>query len=386
MRQMVEFFKRETVLSVAGILAVLSMILVHPDADYAGYVDVKTLAMLFCLMLVMAGFQKLGIFARIGETLINHVSGEKGICAVLVFLCFFTSMFITNDVSLLTFVPFALTVLKLAGLEELVIPVVVLQTIAANLGSMMTPIGNPQNLYLYGQSGMENAAFILLMLPYAAAAFVLLACCVLLVKTERTGKKRKTERNREAERNYGATAGATEVAAGVRRRLFLYLILFICCIASVAHLIPWQLLLILVTAAVLISDRSLFVKVDYALLLTFVAFFVFIGNMGRIAFFYELLSRIVQGNEVIVSVLASQIISNVPAALLLSGFTDQWQGLIVGTNLGGLGTLIASMASLISYKKIVRSYPRQKGRYLVQFTAANIGFLIVLLIFWGCVK
>lgn len=376
-QRVIEWVKKETVLSVAAVLAVISMMLVKPDAAYGGYVDDKTLAMLFCLMLVMAGFQKLGVFAAMGESLINRVNGEKGIAAVLVFLCFFTSMVITNDVALITFVPFALTVLALAGLERLVIPVVILQTIAANLGSMLTPIGNPQNLYLYGKAGMGAGEFVGLMLPYVGLAGAMLLVCVMCLKcgggvavqeNEATDSREQRELHKVSQTNSKQS----------QLRLAAYLVLFALCIGTVAHLLPWPILLAVVSIVMLLLDRELFKRVDYALLATFAAFFIFIGNMGRVPVFYEFLNRVVQGNEVAVSVLASQIISNVPAALLLSGFTDHWQGLIIGTNLGGLGTLIASMASLISYKNIVRAYPEKKGVYLLWFTVANVGFLMLM--------
>lgn len=363
------FIRREAVLSAALLLAVLSMFLVAPDSTYVTYTDYKTLALLFCLMTVMAGFQNLGIFHRIGEGLLKQVKGSRQVAVILVSLCFFSSMVITNDVALITFVPFAITVLKMAALEELLIPVIVMQTIAANLGSMVTPIGNPQNLYLYSLSGIPPVGFIRLMVPFAAVALVLLLVWLMAVRNrgiETVSLRRETGAN-----------------AGTGKRFLVYFLLFIACIGSVARLIPWQVLLICVVISIMVTDRQLFLRVDYSLLLTFAGFFIFIGNMKRVPAFYDLISRIVTGNEVMTAVVSSQVISNVPAALLLSGFTDQWKALIIGTNLGGLGTLIASMASLISYKYVAREYPEKRGRYLLVFTVANLVFLGVLLIFGG---
>lgn len=347
MKRVKEFVKRETVLTAAFLLAALSMVFVRPDRAYGGYVDYQTIALLFCLMAVMAGFQKLGIFSYIGRELLGRVRTGRQAAAVLVGLCFFSSMAITNDVALITFVPFALTVLRMAGLSGLILPVVALQTIAANLGSMLTPIGNPQNLYLYGKSGLGAGAFIRLMLPYCGLSLGLLAVSLLFVDNGRIRKER---------------VGQETEGKICRGKAGMYLVLFAACVAAVARLLPWPAVLAAVILVLLVADRSVFLAVDYSLLLTFVGFFVFIGNMGRLPVFKEFLGGILLGREALTAVAASQVISNVPAALLLSGFTDRWESLIVGANLGGLGTLIASMASLISYKSIARHYPEQKGK------------------------
>ena len=360
------FVKRETVLSAAVILAILSAMVIRPDREYGSYIDYKTIGLLFCLMTVMAGLQSLGVFKKAGERLLGYVKGPGAVSAVLVFLCFFFSMAITNDVALITFVPFAIAVLKMAGMEPLVLPVVVLQTIAANLGSMLTPVGNPQNLYLYSKAGLNAGRFMELMAPYTAVSFGMLVLCLAVVAAgnRMPGKERNGR-------------GQGPIYLG---RLGLYLFLFLLSLGCVARILPWQLLLAVVITGVWIADRSLFLAVDYSLLLTFCAFFVFIGNMGRVPAFCRFLGRILEGREIITCVGASQIISNVPAALLLSGFSGDYSALIVGTNLGGLGTLIASMASLISYKHIARMYPMEKGRYLGWFTVVNLLFLAVLLV------
>ena len=371
------FVKKETVLSAAIALALVSMTAVKPDREYLSYIDYRTIGLLFCLMTVMAGLNRLGVFEAAGRGLLSRVKGPGPVAGVLVYLCFFFSMLITNDVALITFVPFGITVMKLAGMEGMVIPVVLLQTVAANLGSMMTPVGNPQNLYLYSKSGISVPAFLRLMAPYTAAAFVMLGLALLYVGRSRAGK-RQTD----------GTAALPEADFGEMREdcgeiplsgIIVYLLLFGLSMACVSGVLPWQLLLAAVVIVALVRDRSLFLAVDYPLLATFGAFFIFIGNMGRVPAFCELLDRVLKGREIITSVAASQVLSNVPAALLLSGFTDQWELLIIGTNLGGLGTLIASMASLISYKYIARFYPCARGRYLGWFTLVNLAFLAVLL-------
>ena len=373
MKKAIEFIKKEIVLCIAVLLAVLSACVIWPDREYIGYIDFRTLAILFCLMSVMAGLKKLGFFQMIAEKLLCRVKSSSQLVCILVLLCFFFSMLITNDVALITFVPFTFTVLRLLGRQQerrLMVPVVVLQTIAANLGSMLTPVGNPQNLYLYAKSGLSVAEFLLLMLPFTIASLImLLFCCFLL------GRK---------EKNTILKIGFSEqVSMGGKEKLLTgYLLLFLLCLLTVARIIPVLPVLVVVFLAVFSMDRKVLCRVDYSLLFTFVGFFVFIGNMGRIPAFCSFLEKAIRGNEVITSVLASQVISNVPAALLLSGFTDNYRGLIIGTNLGGLGTLIASMASLISYKYIVKESSERKdiGRYFLLFSVANLIFLFLLAI------
>ncbi len=373
--KLIEFVKREAVLSIAVVLALVSCCIVLPDREYVGYIDFGTLGILFSLMAVMAGLQEIGVFHRVAGGLLKRVRGTRMLVLILVMLCFFFSMLITNDVALITFVPLTFTVLRLTGekiAEKLMVPVVVMQTIAANLGSMLTPIGNPQNLYLYGRSGMGLGQFILLMLPYTAVSLALLLFWCLLQKNE------KTDSLEEAERTEGPSL------CNERGKLAVYLILFALCILTVAGIVHFGITLFLVTAAVLAVDRKVLAKVDYGLLLTFAGFFVFIGNMGRIPVFRDFLENMIAGNEVWTAVLSSQVISNVPAALLLSGFTANAEALIVGTNLGGLGTLIASMASLISFKYVGKENKGAKKRYLIGFTAANLIFLGVLSVYYIC--
>lgn len=361
--KLLSFLKTETILVAALILAVISCFLVPPDMGYTQYIDTHTLALLFSLMAVMAGFQKAGIFDKISSIILSHTGSQKGLSFVLVSLCFFGSMLITNDVALITFVPLGILVLKTAKMESS-LPVVTLMTIAANLGSMLTPIGNPQNLYLYTLSGLSLWQFLQITAPYTILCAILLVVGVLGLPTQK-GSLRIQMNQPTISLNHS----------------ILYFILFVLALFCVANLLSVWILLAVVVVSVALLDRTVLKKVDYSLLATFAAFFVFIGNMGRMSAFHDFVQKIVLGNEQITAVVASQIISNVPAALLLSGFTHEWAQLIIGTNLGGLGTLIASMASLISYKQIASQYPHQKGRYLLIFSLWNIGFLAVLLIF-----
>ena len=377
MNKLKELFHKETVLCIAVVLAVISSFVVLPDKQYVDYIDFRTLAILFCLMCVMAGLQKLGLFQLIAEKLLGRVKSCNALRVILILLCFFFSMLITNDVALITFVPFTFTVLKLLGDEGqriMTIPVVVLQTVAANLGSMLTPIGNPQNLYLYAKSGLSIGSFLLLMLPYTLISLVLLLIADFLFA--RFGEVGKSA-------GLGFIISNEQKLNGGVKVLWVYLGMFVLCLLTVAHVVSVWITLAVVLVVQLLLDREVLKRVDYSLLLTFVGFFVFIGNMGRIPAFSNFLQQIIIGNEVITSVVASQAISNVPAALLLSGFTENYEALIIGTNLGGLGTLIASMASLISYKYIGKESEKgvigSKGKYLMTFTLVNICFLVVLM-------
>lgn len=366
--RVIGFLKKETVLVVAMILAVISAFFVHPSREYADYIDFRVLGILLTLMIIMEGLTKNGFFDAIGERLLNKTRHIWQLVLVLVFLCFFLSMLITNDVALIAFVPFAILMLQKSGHPELTVSVVVLQTLAANIGSMLTPIGNPQNLYLYNLSEKSIGEFIRLMMVYAVLGGVLLLISILLLK----GKKEPVVYE---------NAPKKPIRGQTRRKIVIYILLFIFAVLVVARIFPWQYVLAATALMTFVLDADVLKKVDYLLLLTFVAFFIFTGNIARIPEISSWLQQIVGGHEVPVAVLSSQVISNVPAALLLSGFTDAYDELIVGVNLGGMGTLIASMASLISYKLFAASYPKQKGRYFRHFTMVSV---VYLLLFFGC--
>lgn len=374
-RKIFEFIKQEMILIVACVLAMISMFFVTPDKGYLEYIDFRTLGILFSLMALMAGFQSMGVFEEISRKLLNKVQNIRQLVVTLTLLCFFFSMVITNDVALITFVPFTFVLFDMLGEKsekKWLIPVVILQTIAANLGSMLTPIGNPQNLYLYGKSGMAFEKFILLMLPYTV-----LSLAKLLISSFAIGSfgNKKIDVNLTAKNKEKNT-----------RKVIMYVALFCICILAVLRIISVSIAFAVTLCAIMIFDRKVLKKVDYSLLLTFVGFFIFIGNMGRLPMFSSLLQKYISGNEVITAVLTSQVVSNVPAALLLSNFTDNLPALIVGTNIGGLGTLIASMASLISYKFIAQKKNVSKGKYLLFFTIANIIFLAAFMLLYVIIK
>lgn len=373
MKKIIEYLKRETVLCVATFLALVSMFFVKPDRGYADYLDARVLALLFCLMTVMEGFKKTGLFEQMANSLLKKVKTFRQLMIVLVGLCFFSSMWITNDVALLTFVPFTILVLRMAQMEQQMIAVVTMETIAANLGSMATPVGNPQNLYLYSVSGMSLGEFIKVMGPLSVLSLMMILAGCLAKKNEKLQiqmvpqikKEKKTGEN------------------------LLLLGLFLVSLLSVLRILSWPALLgITLLACVLLyatgKEEFLPGKVDYGLLLTFVAFFMFIGNMGRIDWVKEVLEQVLAGNELFLGFAGSQVISNVPAAILLSGFTKNYAALLQGVNIGGLGTMIASLASLISYKFYAEESEKNKnvgtkGKYFWYFTGWNLVFAAVLL-------
>ena len=360
-----QFLKNETVFCIAAMLALLSSLVIRPGKEYVGYIDFRTLALLFCLMAVVAGMQSIGVFTLLGQKLLSGTHGTKKLSFILVFLCFFCSMAITNDVSLITFVPFTILVYQMVGKEERLIKLIVLETIAANLGSMATPVGNPQNLYLYSVSAITVAEFMEAVLPYAAVSMLLLGFVLAAEKDEKIEVKVRM-------------GTGPEDAGAFVKRFAVYLLLFLFSLLVVIHIVPWQLAFLAVLFWMLARDRKVLKELDYFLLLTFVCFFIFIGNMKRIDAVNLWLSSLIDGRELITGIAASQIISNVPAAILLSGFTGEYKTLLTAVNLGGLGTLIASLASLISYKFFVRAYGEKKGVYFKIFTGWNLAFLAVL--------
>lgn len=360
--KLIAFFKKETVFSIAALLAVISAFFVTPSKEYISYIDFRVLSILFCLMILVAGLREQWIFRRLAEKLTTLVKGSKGLELILVLLCFFSSMFITNDVALITFVPFALALMKGAGLEHRILRTITLETIAANLGSMLTPIGNPQNLYLYNLSGMEFSSFIKLMLPLNAVSLVALVLIVLLGKNE------------------PMTVSFEKATVNINKaKLTLIAILFIVCMGTVARFVPWQISFVIVLLATVVFMRNLLKDVDYFLLGTFIGFFVFIGNMQQIPSVNVLINALVSKRELLLSILLSQFISNVPASMLLSGFTTNYPALLYGVNIGGLGTLIASLASLISYKFYAVTPNSKKGKYLLTFTFWNVLMLVILI-------
>jgi len=356
-----EFFKSETVLCVAALCAVITMFLVPPDGAYLEYIDVRVLCLLLCLMAVVAGFQSCGVFEVLSQRLLSCFGG-RGLGVALVLLPFFTSMVVTNDVALITFVPFTLLVLEELGCESRAVGVLVLQTMAANLGSMATPVGNPQNLYLYAAYDMTAGDFFSVMLPLTALSLLGLAAASAFVLPRDLARPHLEPRRLQNP-----------------KKLTVFAVLFALCLLTVFRLLPYGLLTVVVLAALAAVEPKLLKKLDSGLLATFVCFFVVSGNLGRMDAVRTVLESLLQRSTMGTAALASQVISNVPAAVLLSAFTHDGAGLLRGTNIGGLGTPVASLASLITLKYYFKLPYARRGRYLLVFLGANFLGLIVLL-------
>ena len=358
MKKILAYLKAEAVLTIALAAALLSMLIIPPDAGYAAYVDWNVLMLLFALMAVVAGLKKCGLMDRLSAALIKTAGDTRRLCLALSLACFFSAMLLTNDVALITFVP--LTAALLCAKPGAFILTVSLETAAANLGSMATPIGNPQNLYLYAHYEMPIGRFFAAVVPLTLASLVLVVLAAFLVKPEKLALSAQQE-------------GTLD-----QRALWLHTAQFILCLLSVLNVLPKWACFAAVLVSTLVYDRTLLRQVDYALLFTFVCFFVFVGNLGRIPAVSAALGGVLQGRELEMGILCSQVISNVPAALMLSGFTEDAYALMRGVDHGGLGTLVASLASLISFKLYMKTPGAKAGRYLGVFTAMNIGFLTVL--------
>ena len=365
MSKIKDYIKKEKVFFIAFIAAAVSVGFVPPDGEYLSYFDLRTLALLYCLMVVVSGLRGAGFFSYLAHSLCSVCSNARTLGTVLVLLCFFSSMLVTNDVALLTFVPFAVVVLGMAHESKMLVLVVVLQTVAANLGSMLTPVGNPQNLYLYSRYSMTLGDFFSATLPvWLVSLALILALCFVLPRAK-------------------VSIYLGEAPSMDARSLGIYTVLFAVALLVVFRLISWVVMLCCIVGFLIIYDRKMLLHADFALLATFICFFIFSGNLARIDAVNAFLRSIVSGRELIAGVAASQVISNVPAALLLSGFTDNARSLLLGVDIGGLGTPVASLASLISLKLYSHSEHSGTGRFMLLFSAVNILFLAVLLLIFA---
>lgn len=364
MNKAIQFLKREPVLCIAALCACITMLFVRPSFAYLSYIDFRTLGLLFSLMSVVLGLESCGLFDRMAYGLLTRCKHTRAVMLALVLLPFFASMLITNDVALITFVPFALLVLRLVDRESLLIRTIVLQTIAANIGSMATPVGNPQNLFLFSYYQLPAAGFFGAVLPVAGVSLLGLCatCCCM----------RNTAIHIQLQ---------DKPALHHPKHLILYLALFLLCLLSVFRVLPVALLVAAVLATLIAIDPKLLRRVDYGLLLTFICFFIFAGNLGKIEPIRNALTAWLAQDALLSSALASQVISNVPAAVLLAGFTANWRGLLLGVNIGGLGTPVASLASLIAMKQYMRAPHARPLRYLGSFLLYNLAALILLLLF-----
>lgn len=362
MKAFVEFLKKEFLLVTAGVAALISCVLV-PVTNYINYIDTDTIGLLFCLMIAVAGFRESSVLAAVSGKLLGRGKGKtRKTGMILVFISFFSALFFTNDVALIAFVP--ITAALFANHRNTMLYVIILQTAAANLGSMLTPFGNPQNLYLYSRYEMTPREFFGTTVPVFVFGGLLILLLCLFIKNEPM-----------------ETESRSNVRLGKKSYILMYAILFLLCLLSVFNVLDVIVVFASVCVVALIIDPYLFAAVDYGLLLTFCFFFIFVGNISNIPAVQGFTEHLVQGREMSAAVIISQFISNVPAAVMLSGFTENGKALVLGTNIGGLGTLIASLASIISFRVYMETDEARPVRYLGFFSLINFGLLAVIYIF-----
>ena len=360
---MKKFFRSQPVLVISFIAAAVTMIFIHPDKEYIGYINKTVLIELFSLMTAVAGLRNAGIFNSATTVLLKKTGTVRRLGLVFVLLCYFSSMFVTNDVALLTFVPLTLLVYEKIDDEKSRIMTIVLETCAANAGSMLTPIGNPQNLYVYDAYQLSMGDFLRTMLPAGIRSLTVICLLTLFISdTPCTASE-----NNKTEIPKIPTIG--------------YCALFVVCLMTVLRIVPDVVCFFAAVVTALIFDKKLLLKVDYSLLATFVWFFIFVGNIARIEPVREFFSEILTGRELIVTALLSQLISNVPASVMLSGFTTNGTQMLLGADIGGFGTLIASLASLISFQIYRKSKGAETKKYILVFTFINFSMLILLVLF-----
>ena len=354
------FAKKNTVMLIALLAALITMIFVPVDKQYLEYFDYKTLTCLFCTLAIVCALKNIHFFYMLAHKVVQLFKNARMSVLALTYITFIGSMLIANDMALLTFLPLGFIVLTSTGKEKYMAFTFIMQNIAANLGGMLTPFGNPQNLYLYTKFNIPTGEFMSIMaLPFVVAILLITLCCIIFVRNEPlTVKDEKIELS--------------------PAKTVIYLILFALSIVIVFRVIPYFIGLIVIPAALLIMDRKALRMVDYPLLLTFVFFFIFSGNMARIDAVRNIFSMLLEKSTLLVSVISCQFISNVPSAILLSQFTENYRELLLGVNIGGTGTLIASLASLITFREYVKHNPKKTGYYVALFSAFNFAFLIIL--------
>lgn len=357
------FLKENAVLVIAIIAALLTSFIVPPDAKYLEYFDLKTLSCLFCVLAVVCALRNVKFFYTLARQVVRKFKNARIAILALVYITFIGSMLIANDMALLTFLPLGYFILSTTKKEKYLAFTFIMQNIAANLGGMLTPFGNPQNLYLYSKFNIPDGEFVRIMFPPFILAIALITlCCLIFVKKE------------------ALEIEESDVKLPIGR-VAIYLALFAVAIMMVFRFMPYQVGLIIIPLALIFLDKKALMQVDYGLLFTFVFFFIFAGNMGRIDTVRDFFSYLLNINTLVFSALSCQVISNVPSAILLSQFTDNYRELLLGVNIGGAGTLIASLASLITFKEYTKQDPDHVKQYVVKFSLFNFGFLIALTLF-----
>ena len=357
----VSFIKKNIVMVIALLLAIITCFFVPPSKEYLSYFDFKTLSCLFTTLAVICALKNIKFFYILARKIVSVFKTARISVLVLVYITFIGSMLLANDMALLTFLPLGFFVLSSTGKEKYMPFTFIMQNISANLGGMITPFGNPQNLYLYSHFNINTIEFMGIMLPsFILSVTLITVCCLVFVKSEPLEIK------------------SEEVKLPLARTI-IYLLLFALSIVVIFRVIPYQIALVLVPLVILFMDRRALLKVDYPLLLTFVFFFIFSGNMAKIPQVAGFFSWLLGLNTLVFSTLSCQVISNVPSAILLSQFTGDYRSLLIGVNIGGVGTLISSLASLITLREYINHNPKGAKKYILLFSLFNFGFLIILL-------
>lgn len=352
--------RKNAVLIIAFFAALITSFIVPPDKNYIGYFDFKTLFCLFMTLAVVCALGNINFFTFLSRKIVQLTGNLRTLAMALVIITFVGSMLIANDMALITFLPLGYFALYSTKNEKYAAFIFILQNISANLGGMLTPFGNPQNLYLYSKFNIPTGEFTLIMLPpFLLAVVMLIGCCFILKPIHLI-----IENDNKAK-------------PGIKKTAF-FLLLFAISILSVFRIVHYLIGMAVITISLLIVDRKALLRVDYGLLMTFVMFFIFAGNMSRIDLISDFLSGILAKNTLLVSILSCQFISNVPSAVLLSRFTSNYKALLLGVNIGGTGTLISSLASLITFNEFKTLYPSKTKKYLGLFVLLNLIFLLVL--------
>lgn len=354
------FFLTNIVFFIAMTVAIITCFFVPPDKEYVGYFDFKTLTCLFCMLAVICGLRNIHFFRICARKITRLFKNTRSAIIALVFITYFASMLIANDMALITFLPLGLIVLNTTRKQKYMAFTFIMQNIAANLGGMLTPFGNPQNLYLYNFFDIANADFFKIMLPPFLIAVALILLCCLFVKKEKF---------------------ETEITVYEKKlnliKTIIYFLLFTYSILIVFRTVPFWTGFLMIPI-IFFLDKKALLQVDYMLLLTFCMFFIFSGNLARIDAVKQFLSYLMEKSTLLTGIISCQLISNVPSAVLLSNFTNNYQALLIAVNIGGCGTLISSLASLITFKQFIKERPKEVGKYLLLFHLLNFGFLLIL--------
>ncbi len=364
-----KWIKAEILFCVTFSLAVATTIVFSFDTKKligaVSFIDFRLLSLMLCLMLIMQGFIKIGVFNVLSQKILSKIQTTRLLSITLILICFFTATFFTNSVALISFIPFTILVYSAVGWKQKLVYVVALETIAANLGGMLTPIGNSQNLFLFSNFDITLASFLLITVPLGVLglAVVILVCCVL------------------PSRNLKLNFPQKQVISS-KLKLAIYSGMFLTFILVVLRVLPWQYIALIIVGYFLVLETKSMLTVDWFLIFTIACFFIISYNLQQSQVLQVFLKTVVLDNEFIISVILSQFISNMPTAILISSFTDNIKAVLIATNIASFGTLVASLGNLVAYKLFAKSQPSGALKYLKIFSILN-GVMFVILLFFS---